>query len=253
MDRLKYVFLVFALLIIAVSPLQVHAEKMGTVYIEAHYSSNITPQSGDEFELVYMLQGGTDSATISLDASNYVEDTGMFELPEANYEIISITYKGSNPEIPEEGYGVRRDFVSAQDGGSYIYISIGTSANIALERNYEGALFVDPTNAINESEASSRATTYEDATDDGVNEISESSEIPTEVPVTEEFTENTESAGPDNHSTEEVEVEHYGEPEVISTETGDRIDSILTKLVGVGVLFVVGLVIIFILHKAKKI
>lgn len=248
MGRLKnrvihhgYFMFMFAFVILFCVSTPVHAETNGRVYIEANYSSNIKPQSGDEFELVYMLQGGTDSATITLDASNYVENTGMFELPEAYYEITSITYKGSNPAIPSEGYGVRRDFVSSKDGGSYIYLSIGQSANIALEQNYEGALFVDPTNAINEQESVEReSTTYEEVEGET-----------TEYIPTEESIADTEESAPANRSTEEVEVEHYDEEDNI--EPDSRLSSIFVKLAGVGVLAVLGLVVIFILRKRGKI
>ena len=213
------------------------------MYIEANYSSNITPQSGDEFELIYMVQGGTDSATITLDASNYVDDTGMFELPEAYYEITAISYKGSNPSIVNEGYGVRRDFVSSQDGGSYIYISIGQSANIALEQNYEGALFVDPANAINENEAEIREEVTSETTD--TEEVYSSEEQTSEV--------TEETLAPTNYSTEEVEVEHYDENEEVSDNKNSGMNGMIVKLVGVGFIAIIGFAIIFILHKMGKV
>lgn len=223
--------------------LSVHAETNGRVFIEANYSSNITPQSGDEFELVYMLQGGTDTATITLDASNYAENTGVFELPEAYYEITSITYTGSNPAIPSEGYGVRRDFVSSQDGGSYIYISIGRSANIALQQNYDGALFVDPTNAINEQEAVTR--------DELAANESNTDENNTENAYNGGYESDTETSGPINRSTDEVEVEHYAEED--EDGNSSRLSSIIIKLSGVGILLLLGLGVIFLLYKKKKI
>lgn len=217
----------------------------GSVYLEVNYSSNITPQSGDEFELVYMVQGGTDSATITLDASNYVEETGVFELPEAYYEITSITYKGNNPDIPKEGYGVRRDFVSSKEDGSYIYISIGKSANIALEQNYEGALFVDPTNAINESLVQER----EEA-------VNADDDVYTEDPVTE-TTESVDMevtgdvSAPVNHSTEEVEVEHYSEDEK-DDGASERNQSIIVKLGGIAIIALLGFGMIYMFHKMGR-
>lgn len=218
---------------------------MGEVYIEAHYSSNIVPQPGDEFELVYMAAGGTDTATITLDASNYVEDTGVFELPENAYEIISISYLGSNADIKVEGYGVRRDFVSNKDDGSFIYISIGKTANIALSQNYEGALFVDPDNSINESKVEERNS--ELATAEPTEATETASKAETEAGLTE-----SPEVVPNNTSTEEVVVEHYKDAE--KTENGSPLMRIVKKLVVIIVLMLfVGLAGLIALKVTKKI
>ncbi len=229
----------------------------GKVHIKANYSDNIAPKENDVFNLTYMVEGGSDTATITVDAYDYVDDSGVFDIAQAKYKITEITYMGDNEAINNEGYGVTSVFNVDNANNPYIYISIGKTANKALYANYSETKFVDPSGEIG------ARNPEVDKIQSGKKKNNKNKEEGTEKPM-EYNTEydNIETYSPASQSSlsngADVKVEKYelddkAEPKSKKKKnTADNIRGLIIKIGGIFVIGGLGIGVMYILHKKGK-
>lgn len=205
-----------------------------TSMIKAIYSSNITPQKGDVFKIVYKKVNDKKEQSFEIDASLISENYIGMNLPTGLYEVLSIEYKGNNEVIKREGYAIQKNFEAKLDGlGIKIYIG-------AAQRNIRLS-FSDTT--ITESGVDYELTSNETQVAPTTNTETANEEI-----------ENTESVTTgqinQNVDKEELSVEHYDNIEKKNEKSGN---SSLMKLIPIIIIGIGGGIAIFVMHKKGKI
>jgi hypothetical protein len=227
-------------------------EQSSTARIKATYASSITPAEGDVFVMTYRVAGGEETAEISVDASIISDATGYIELPAANYEILSIDYQGQNSDIIMSGYACVGDFVADTDGGTFIYIGVGNSAAQSIANEYYNAVITQPWNTVSTDEGYIKSLGEKAEEADGESgEPEGEEEIESITPdVVVEETLPVESPA-DEEETPAIIYEKTEEQE--TTQSSSRWKNIGIRLCVLVVVFVIGMVVIFVLHKMGKI
>lgn len=103
------------------------------VEVSADYSEDITPQNGDVFSIIYCIPGeASETAEITLDASELVAENGVMNLVPGKYEIADIEYRGYNKEINRQGYAVSKYIEADDERTAEVQLAIGTEAGRRL-------------------------------------------------------------------------------------------------------------------------
>lgn len=112
--------------------------EVGNVVIEVHYSNDIAPEYGDEFEIVYSVKGDEQNyMTKTVDTAMAYTGESTWELPCNIYSILDITYKGNEEKIKLQGYATVKEFYSTDLGDSYLPIYIGTTSINRMKLEYQ--------------------------------------------------------------------------------------------------------------------
>ena len=237
----------------------------GTISVKIRYDNDIIPQEGDEFVILYCIEGDeSNTAEITLDASQIYEDGGQIQVPYNTYSILDINYRGANERVPLQGYAVSKGFHCDKGVDGSITIAIGDGPVSRFEKDFGlGGVRVKDGN---HNEWGEPYREYEE-------EVLAGQEV---LPITmEEFNEN--QANKNENTAEPVASENESEPDVIITDHGDakiedyrqddedkkektdeekkadkRRDA-LSKLGVILVFAIIGSITILVLHKKGKI
>ena len=211
-------------------------DNVPVTYIKSTYSKNVSPQKDDKFVIKYKKKDGNQTAQIELDASTIISNPGTMKLPVADYEIIDIEYTGNNEEIVKEGYAITSDFSVHNDSSAYIYMSIGSETCDVLIKEHMNVIVKDDRHERNGVLKETQENTEELQTTSS-DKTTDMRENATDQNITEYKSLNS-----------KPKVVHYNHP-----KSQQDLTNVGTKLIPLCILFVLGLLTIFILHKKKKI
>lgn len=202
-------------------------------YIKSTYSENITPNTGDNFEITYKAKSGKKTASFIIDASTITEGKTILNMPANDYEITKIKYVGNSEMIKKEGYAITSTFASSEEGDT-ITLGIGQVKAAEVSSMYMNSIYQPPLDYNN-----NEITTVYDRYAGESSAINE----------TKTLADSTQS------TIQKQQSQKYGEEEtpVIETYQSNRKRVALYKLIPILVLAIGGTLAIFIAHKKGKI
>lgn len=112
-------------------------------YIISEYSSDITPQEGDIFEITYRLKDGSNLAKITFDASIINNKKAEIPLPDGVYEIVMIEYKGKNSAIKSYAIISKFNSTSSEKTRSTVIVGVGKEKADSIKSKYQMVEYVD--------------------------------------------------------------------------------------------------------------
>lgn len=230
MSLLKKIFRV-AVSVLMVFPAIVfptYAESPYT-YISVKYSDKISIQSDDTFKLTYEMKGQTGDATITIAPSKIGKNLGLINLPKGKYLITDISYSGSNNKILQQGYASVSSFSASSNGGANIEIAAGSQAVSALMKKHPDAVSQEGLDTASADEK------------DPQEEADSGDETGTEA--------NTETQKKKKPVTKQKEKASSDS----SSSIADAAVSSISSLLPLCFIFIIGLAVIYILHKNDKI
>lgn len=234
----------------------------GILGITASYSSDIEPRDNDNFVIEYKNKDTGEENSLKIDASEVDGIFQDFDMPAGSYQVIDITYSGTNGDIVESGYGIENSFRIQAGGDDIVHIYIGASETEGLENDYNQAVIKDSEHDENGQrtvfeDENGKYTYQKDETDNNVkvyiDDISSDSSSSDDSDDTyqDDYEDSSADIPTQTPTGEEPITEYYDTEE--ESEQQDSHSSIGTSIGLVCIIALVGGVIIFVLHKKGKI
>lgn len=108
----------------------------GTLSMTVKYTSGISAEPGDTFDIVYQVIGSDAPATITFKADEIDGYVGEIEIPEGTYEVLDLKYTGEREDI--RSYGIENTFTVSQTEDGAVCLVIGKNGvfNLAGQEGY---------------------------------------------------------------------------------------------------------------------
>ena len=210
-------------------------------YVSVSYSSGLEISDNDMFTLVYEVKGQTGDAKIDVSPSLLKGKMGLVNLPAANYLITKITYSGDNENINQQGYACTSSFSTSSKGGVNIEIAAGKEAVQKLTKSHPDAITVAGQKSEDDTEADTNSSS--DTADQKADTSDKTQNSDTEKTNTAGSKKETSGKNASNDSDEKY------------TKTSDIAKTAATSmltLIPLVFVLVIGLAVMFILHKSGK-
>lgn len=191
----------------------------------------------DLFTLVYEVKGQTGDAKISVRPSTLGDKMGLISLPTADYLITKITYSGNNGNITEQGYACVSSFSTGANGGTKIEIAVGKTETQKLIKTHPDAVSV--AGKKTEQETSPDTSGSSDASDTSDQQTQDTADEQDQKTTTKIETKKKKTDTPD---------EKYTKP----TDIAQTAAMSMLSLIPLVFILVIGLAVMFIMHKRGK-
>ena len=218
------------------NPEAASTEAKGNMKISCSYSSGIEPMEGDKFTISYVLTGLTEVQELEVDANNAAKGEIETEIPYGVYNVVDISYSGSNKEMETLGYGTDLIFQAvAEEEPDLLQVAVGSEAGRKLEEEGDGILAKVDGYIIN---------SFEDLPIDGTDKSS-SEAGDAEEPESDNDTSGEESQETKRDDEKQGETIYYDEDGDAKEENSSPIKKVIPLVIMAGIVAIV----IFIIHK----
>ena len=90
--------------------------------------------------ITYSQEGSDEELKLRINGMETAEQIQYLKLEEGAYEVKDISYEGKNQLVTEQGYAVTTELSSRPEGGSILFIAVGSSAVKSLDTSYENVM-----------------------------------------------------------------------------------------------------------------